>query len=113
MKPTLIFQLFRKALAAWKADRVPQMGAALAYYSAFSLAPLMILTITLAGMVFEKEATKGGIERELEALVGKPAAAAIEDVIKNAGAYPRSGLWAIILSVFALFWAGSSVFRQL
>ena len=62
--------LFRQTLSAWSDDYAPSMGAALAFYTMFSLAPLLLIVISVAGLVFGEEAARGEITAQLQALMG-------------------------------------------
>ena len=76
--------LVKQSGVAWIDDRAPTMGAALAFYSAFSLAPLLIIVIALAGAVFGMDAARGAVVGQLAGLVGAPAAEAIRALLKAA-----------------------------
>lgn len=80
----LYVDLVKQAGVAWVDDRAPTMGAALAFYSAFSLAPLLIIVIAVAGAVFGEDAARGAIVGQLAGLVGAPAAEAIQTLLKAA-----------------------------
>jgi membrane protein len=75
--------LMNRAAAAWVDHRAPTLGAALAFYSAFSLAPLLIIVMALAGAAFGEEATRDAIAGQLAALVGPAGAQAIEELLKG------------------------------
>ena len=74
----------KRAAAAWVDHRAPTLGAALAFYSAFSLAPLLIIVIALAGAAFGEEATRDAIAGQLATLVGPAGAQAIQEMLKGA-----------------------------
>lgn len=76
--------LVQQSGAAWVEDRAPTLGAALAFYSAFSLAPLLIVVIAVAGAVFGVDAARGAIVGQIAGLVGAPAAEAIQSLLKAA-----------------------------
>jgi len=76
--------LVKQSGVAWVDDRAPSMGAALAFYSAFSLAPLLIIVIAVAGAVFGVDAARGAIVGQIAGLVGAPAAEAIQALLKAA-----------------------------
>jgi membrane protein len=76
--------LMKRAGAAWVAHRAPTMGAALAFYSAFSLAPLLIIVIAFAGAAFGEEATRTAIVAQLSALVGPAGGQAIQELLTGA-----------------------------
>ena len=65
-----IFQLCKKAAIAWVDDFAPSMGAAISYYTVFSLAPLLIIMIAIAGALFGREAVQGQIVAQLSGLIG-------------------------------------------
>src|SRR5258708_31296699 len=58
-RPKAIYQLLRATYAEWSRDKVPRMGAALAYYTIFSLAPLLVIAIAIAGFVFAQKPVRG------------------------------------------------------
>jgi len=112
MKPSTFFTLLRETYNEWTADKAPRLGAALAYYSIFSLAPLVVLAIGIAGIVFGEQAARGGIVREIAGTVGAPAAAAIEEMIKHTQQNGES--WpATLVGLAVLLFGASGVFVQL
>src|SRR5215207_10904805 len=76
-------KLARETVQSWSADRAPRLGAALAYYTALSIAPLLLVVIAIAGLAFGDEAARGEIVSQIRALVGTDGAQAIEDVLAN------------------------------
>ena len=80
----LYVDLVKQSAVAWVDDRAPTMGAALAFYSAFSLAPLLIIVIAVAGAVFGVDAARGAIVGQIAGLVGASAAEAIQSLLKAA-----------------------------
>lgn len=112
MKWRDIWGMVKEVIDNWSADKAPRMGAALAYYSIFSLAPIVVIAISIAGIVFEEKAAHGGIVREIEGTVGEPAAAAIEELVKNAGK-SGGGHFAAALSLVLLLFGASGVFVEL
>jgi len=93
-------------------DDVPRLAAALAFYTVFSLAPLLIIVIAVAGVFFGKEAVEGQIVGQIQGLVGQPGAAAIEAMVANA-AKPGSGLIATLIGVGTLVYGATKVFAEL
>ena len=69
--PAQWWQLVKDAVAAWVDDYAPSMGAALSYYTVFSLAPLLLIVIAIAGLVFGEEAARGEIFGQLRAADGR------------------------------------------
>jgi membrane protein len=88
MKTT--WQLVRDIVVAWNEDKAPRLAGALAFYTMFTLAPLLILTIGLAGLAFGQEAARGQIVGQIQGLVGFESAHAIEDFLEQIGT-SRSG----------------------
>lgn len=106
------WRLLKEAGTAWSADKAPQMGAALAYYTAFSFAPLLLLAIGIASLVFGEEAARGGLLEKLEDTVGPLPAAAIESLLKNAHE-SGGGTGLTVVGVLTLLLGASGVFLQL
>ena len=78
------WQMIKAAIKAWVDDYAPSMGAALSYYTIFSLAPLLIIVIAVAGLVFGKEAAQGEIVAQLHGIMGTEGAVAVEGMLKAA-----------------------------
>lgn len=104
--------LVRETFSEWIGDKAPRLGAALAYYTLFSLAPLLIIAIALAGLVFGQEAVRGEVVHQVEGLVGTQGGQAIQAMIENASK-PTSGFLATLASVALLIFGASGVFAQL
>ncbi len=110
MKTYLV--LFRKAVAAWNDDFASSMGAALAYYTTFSLAPMLIVVIAVAGLVFGREAARVEIVSQLGNLLGADAAKAIQELLKSTSE-PGKSLIASAVGVATLVVGATSVFAEL
>jgi len=108
----LYWDLLKKVFASWLADDVPSMGAALAYYTLFSLAPLLLIVIAVAGLVFGQEAARGEIEQQLRALMGEPGAGAVQALLASVGKPSESSL-ATLLGVVLLLIGATTVFGEL
>src|SRR5207248_1445543 len=78
MNAKILFGLLKDTIREWNNDKAPRMGAALAYYTVFSLAPLLFIAIAIAGLVFGEQAARGEIVNELADTLGRPAARAVE-----------------------------------
>jgi membrane protein len=107
-----IFRLLKEAFQGWQKDKVSILAAALAYYTVFSIAPLLVIAIAIAGAVFGEEAARGEIVSQIDYLVGQQGAEAIETAIANAN-QPKLGSAASIISIVVLFVGASGVFAQL
>src|SRR5688500_20392820 len=78
-----IFSLMRQAVDAWLDDYAPSMGAALAYYTMFSIAPLLLIVISTAGLVFGEEAVRGEMFYQLRDLMGDQGAQAAQALLES------------------------------
>ena len=81
----LFWALLKKVFNSWLDDDVPSMGAALAYYTLFSLAPLLLIVIAVAGLVFGEDAARGEIALQLRSLMGEPGASAVQALLASVG----------------------------
>lgn len=104
--------MFKEAATEWWNDQAPVLGAALSYYTVFSLAPLLVLTIAIAGLAYGEEAARGEIVTTMQGLVGKDGAEAVEAIIENARK-PSEGIVATILGFAFLVFGATGVFGQL
>src|SRR5712664_4534557 len=102
MKIRDFWKLTRQTIAEWLDDKAPTYAAALAYYTIFSIAPLLIIAVAVAGFVFGGDAVRGDIHRELEGLIGANGAKVIEDMMVSASK-PGAGVPATVLGVAVLF----------
>ena len=107
-----ILDLLKETFSEWSKDKASRLSAALAYYTVFSLAPLLIIVIAIAGAVFGEEAARGEIVGQIQGLVGKDGAEFIETAIENAN-QPATGRFASIISVVVLLFGASGVFAEL
>jgi membrane protein len=96
----------------WLDDEPFQMAAALAYYTIFSLAPLLLIAIAIAGFAFGREAAQDQVVEALQGLVGRDSARAIQEMIRNAG-MRESGFWAAGVGVLLLLFGAGGVVGQL
>lgn len=110
--PHALLSLLRGAGAAWLSDRAPTMGAALAYYTLFSLAPLLLIAFSVAGSVFGIEAARGEIVGQLRGLLGADGAAAIGSLLDNVSRSGQSTLGTLIGAVLLVIGA-TTVFAEL
>jgi len=113
MNQTNAVQLIKDTFSEWSEDKVPRLSAALAYYTAFALAPLLLIAIAVAGLVFGREAATNQIGQQLAALLGPTAAGAVNAMVKAANANQGGGIIASIIGVATLLFAASGVFGEL
>jgi membrane protein len=104
--------IFKQTITEFIQDKVPRLGAALAYYTIFSLAPLLLIVIAIAGLAFGHDAAQGKIFEQLRGALGPTTAAAMQEMVKNA-AKPKSGMAATIIGIITLILGASGVFGQL
>jgi membrane protein len=107
------FSILKQTATEWSEDKAPMLGAALAYYTVFSLAPLLILSIAVAGFVLGDEAARGQIFDQMRVLIGDQGARAIQDMVQSASSKPATGLIATIAGTVALIFGASGIFGQL
>ncbi len=112
LNPKRLLQLFVKAGKAWVADYAPSMGAAISYYTVFSLAPLLVIVIAIAGALFGREAVQGLIATELSGLIGKDGAEVVQGLVAAASDTER-GLVAGLISLVVLLVGATTVFAEL
>ena len=106
------WQVLKDTVMAWLDDFAPSMGAAISYYTMFSLAPLLVLVIAIAGLVFGAEAVQGQISTQLSSLMGQDTAQAIEGMVESAS-LTGNGWWATAVSIVILIVGATSVFAEL
>ena len=104
--------LVKGAATAWVADYAPSMGAALSYYSIFSLAPLLLIVISIAGLVFGQEAVRGEVFVQLQDLLGTEASKTIEGLLASVSE-PAEGLASTAIGLVLLLIGATSVFGEL
>ncbi len=112
MKPKQIWALTKQTMGSWAEDYAPSMGAALSYYTLFSIAPLLIIVIAIAGLFFGADAVRGVIFAQLASLLGSDSATAIQDMLTSASK-PSTGAIATVVSVIGLLVGATTVFNEL
>jgi membrane protein len=104
--------LIKETAASWVKHKDAQQGAALAYYSIFSLGPLMIIAIAIAGLVLGQEAVRGEVGLQLEGLLGDAGAQVVDAMLAGASK-PQQGIVATALGIGLLLFAAVGVVVQL
>jgi membrane protein len=107
-----VYVLFKEACLAWAEDNAPSMGAALAFYTVFSLAPVLIVAITVAGLAFGQKAAEGEFSRQLQGLVGETGTRAVQALIQSANR-PALGVIASAIGIGILLVGASGAFIEL
>jgi len=107
------WQIVKQAAADWSEDNATQMGAALAFYSVLSLAPLVVISLAIVALAFgDARAATAHFLAQVESMVGQQGAKAIQGMLQNAD-QPKTGAVAGILGVVTLLFGASGVFGQL
>ncbi len=105
--------LFRTTFEEWNADNAARLAAALAYYTIFSVAPLLVIVVALAGLFYGREAAQGQLTHEIGRYVTNPDAVdLIQTVIKNARV-PETSALATLVGFGLLLWGAAGVFGEL
>ena len=112
MKAAALWGLVKAAGNAWIDDYAASMGAALSYYTVFSLAPMLLIVIAIAGLVFGVEAAQGQIFGQLRGLLGDEAARSIQGLLASVSK-PADGLLATAIGLVVLLIGATSVFGEL
>ena len=112
MRGRKLLHLLKETASSWSGDHAQAMGAALAYYALFSIAPLLLIIILVAGFFFGEEAVRGAVFAQLSSLVGENGTAAVAEMLKHARE-PKAGGLAALISLCVLLFGASGVFGQL
>jgi membrane protein len=112
INPKEIWNFIKQVFEQFIDDRCPKLGAALSFYTIFSLAPLLIIAISVAGFIFGETAAQGGIVNQIKDLVGREGAEVIQTALKNAR-YEDDGLLAISISFITMLIGSTVVFIEL
>jgi len=112
MKPATVWSLARETMTSWSEDYASSMGAALAYYTMFSIAPLLLIVISVAGLFFGEQAARGEILDQLEGLMGIDGAKAVQALLASVN-HPRAGIFATLFGFGALVIGATTVIGEL
>jgi membrane protein len=112
MQAKKYLRLLKVAGASWSNDYAPSMGAALSYYTLFSIAPLLLIVIAVAGLVFGDAAARGAIFAELQGLIGDEGAKGVEQMLQAADK-PKEGVISTVVGVIVLIIGATTVFGEL
>jgi membrane protein len=106
------WRLVKSAVSAWVEDYAPSMGAALSYYTVFSLAPLLLIVISIAGLIFGADAARGEIFGQLRGTMGDDAARAVEGLLASVSK-PAEGITATVIGIAVLLIGATTVLGEL
>lgn len=107
-----VWKLFKKTFAEWNKDKAPRLGAALAYYTVFSLAPLLVVVMAITGLVFGEDAARSSFLDQVSEVMGPRIASAMQEMLEHAQK-PATGVLATVIGVATLLIGASGVFGQL
>lgn len=107
-----IWTLVKAAFSSWRDDYAPSMGAALAYYTMFSIAPLLLIVISTAGLVFGEDAVRGEIFGQLQGLMGDQGAKAVQGLLESVSE-PKEGIAGAVIGTVLLLIGATTVFGEL
>jgi len=105
--------LAKETVTRWTEDKASGLAAALAYYSLFSLAPLVLITVAVAGLVFGQQAAEGQLYTQLAGLIGDAGAKAVQSIVANMHEQQSGGVVATIVGLATLVLGATGVFVQL
>jgi membrane protein len=112
MKIADFFGIVKDAAAQWSEDNAPRLGAALAFYTAFSLAPLLLISIAIAGFIFGEEAARGQIIAQVQGLIGAEGGAVLQSMLVQSS-QPDHGIIATLTGLFLLLFGAAALFGEL
>ena len=110
--PSDLWAMTKAAGSAFIEDKAPRLGAALAYYTIFSLAPLLVIVLAVAGFFFDEKAAQGQIKDQIESLVGEDGSKAIEQMVASAN-QRQAGTLATVIGVVMILFGAAALFGQL
>ncbi len=113
MHPRHLLPLLKDAASDWIDDGAMRLSSSLAYYAIFSLAPLLVIVISIAGLVFGEEAARGQLSQQIAVLAGRGAGDAIQAAVQSSASQKSGGVMATIVSTGLLLFGASTVFAEL
>ena len=112
LSPGSLWAMAKDTGSAWMDDFAPSMGAAISYYTAFSIAPMLIIVIAVAGLVFGSDTASGYIYAQLGALLGDQGGATVQSMVESAQD-TGEGILATVIGVALLLVSATTVFAEL
>src|SRR6187551_941689 len=97
-----VWLLFKTTVTQWSEDQPFQLASSLSYYTLFSLAPLLVIVIAIAGFAFGRDAAQQQIVGTIQGMIGQQSAEAVQGMIQNASNEPKTGMIATVVGVFTL-----------
>jgi membrane protein len=112
MERTEAWELLKQTSRDWSGHNVPRLGASLAFYTLLSLAPLLILVVTICALVFTKSMAEASLVQQAQDVLGATGAKALQSLIENSHE-AKSGIVATIIALITLLFGASGVFVEL
>ena len=112
MSGRALLSIAKRALAGWWNDNVPRLGASLSFYTLFAMAPVLVVSIAIAGLAFGEEAVRGEVVTQMRGLVGEEGARAVQTMLQAASKERESRI-ATVLGLFTLFIGATGAFLEL
>lgn len=106
------FSVVKATFQQWSADKAPRLAAALSFYTMLSIAPLLVIAVSIIGFVFGSAEAQQQVVDQVTGLIGEEAAQAVQGMLQNAS-QPNVRSWAGIIGIATLLWGASNVFNQL
>jgi membrane protein len=110
--PGALWWVLKRAFAGWWDDNVPRLGASLAYYTLFAMAPILVIAIGVAGLVFGPDAVRGEVVGQIRGLVGQQGAVAVQGMLEHV-AQPSSNILATVIGGITAFLGATGAFIEL
>jgi membrane protein len=107
-----VWPLLKQAVNGWIEDRAASMGAALAYYAAFSVGPLLIIAIAVAALFFGRDAAQAAVVAQVQGLLGEGGGTAIRDILESSGDF-GNGAVALVAGIVTLLLGATTSFVEL
>lgn len=112
MQLKLAWSMLSEILSKWNEHKTIRMGAALAYFGIFAIAPVLIIAIAIAGLAYGRAATEGNIVRAISGVVGEGTAQFLQELVASVS-QPRAGVIAVVIGVTGIVIGSASYFFQL
>ncbi|MGE5411508.1 MAG: YihY/virulence factor BrkB family protein [Clostridiales bacterium] len=107
-----IWGFLKEIFSEYSENKIPKLGASLAYYTIFSIAPLLIIVIAVAGFIFGKDAAQGQLYGQIKSMVGNEAAVLVQTAIKNSSS-SSAGIIATVVGIITLIIGATAVFIEI
>jgi membrane protein len=107
------YQLISKTVGRFMDDDCTTQGAAIAYYTTFSIAPLLLIVIAIVGFIFGRQVVQHQIQEQVQGLIGAGPASEVGAMVKSAGQHSSSGIVGAVLGILALLFGATGAFSQL